>query len=172
MTPDGTFTTLYTFTDHSTNLTLMQAGDGAFYITTQFTHIGSNRYGALFKMTGKPSSVKVKLLHSFGNGNDGKFPDGPVVIAPNGNLYGETSGAGTGTDSGGDGIIYEITTDGSNYTIVHNFNDGSIPNDGISPVGGLTVGADSNLYGATAQGGAYGRGQGLFGWGTLFKLSP
>jgi uncharacterized repeat protein (TIGR03803 family) len=36
----------------------------------------------------------------------------------------------------------------------------------------LTLGADNNFYGTTAQGGACGVGPGLPGWGTLFKLSP
>jgi uncharacterized repeat protein (TIGR03803 family) len=89
-------------------------------------------------------------------------------VGPNGNLYGETFFGGTG----GDGIIYEITPDGSTYTILHNFNDGTIPNDGSAPSGGLTLGADNNLYGTTGQGGAYGVGPGSFGYGTLFKLSP
>jgi hypothetical protein len=74
-------------------------------------------------------------------------------------------------DKGGDGILYEITPDGSSYTILHNFKDGSIPNDGADPNGGLTLGADNNLYGATYAGGAYNPGPNG-GWGTLFKLSP
>lgn len=167
MKPGGAVTTLYTFTNYPANLTLMQANDGSFYGTTQFSN-RANNYGTLFKMTGTPPNVTVKNLHVFGQESDGKNPSGPVAVGPNGNLYGETSGGGTA----GDGIIYEITPDGSTYIVLHDFNDGTIPNDGSSPTGGLTLGADNNFYGTTIQGGANGVGPGLFGWGTLFKLTP
>jgi uncharacterized repeat protein (TIGR03803 family) len=167
MTPAGTVTTLYTPPDFPITLTLMQANDGSFYGTTQFSHI-ANLYGTLFKMAGTPPNVTVTILHVFGQRKDGKDPSGPVVVGPNGNLYGETFSGGTA----GAGTIYEITTDGSTYSVLHNFKDGTIPHDGSSPSGGLTLGADNNLYGATAQGGAYGTGPGSFGYGTLFKLSP
>jgi uncharacterized repeat protein (TIGR03803 family) len=169
MTPAGVVTVLYTFVDFPQGLTLMQASDGTFYGTTQFSHIANN--GTLFKMTGTPPNVTVTILHVFGQGTDGKEPSGPVVVGPNGNLYGETGSGGTGSDLNGDGILYEITPDGSTYTILHNFKDGSIPNDGASPAGGLTLGTDNNLYGATSEGGAYNPGP-FGGWGTLFKLSP
>jgi uncharacterized repeat protein (TIGR03803 family) len=167
MTPAGTVTTLYTPPDFPITLTLMQANDGSFYGTTQFSHI-ANLYGILFKMTGTPPNVTVTTLHVFGQKKDGKNPGGPVVVGPNGNLYGETFNGGTA----GAGTIYEITPDGSTYTILHNFKDGTIPHDGSSPSGGLTLGADNNLYGATAQGGKYGARPFLYGYGTLFKLSP
>lgn len=173
MTPAGAVTILYRFKNSSPDLTLMQAEDGTFYGTT-----GGNRlsgatypYGSLFKMTGTPPNVMVTILHGFGQGNDGKYPVGPVVVGPNGNLYGETQEGGTGSDTGGDGILYEITTDGSTYTILHNFKDGSITNDGAFPAGGLTLGADNNFYGATSEGGAYGSGP-FSGGGTLFRLTP
>jgi uncharacterized repeat protein (TIGR03803 family) len=171
MTPAGRVTTLNTFTNSPINLSLMQASDGNFYGTTQLADTGANRYGVVFKMTGTPPSMTVTILHSFGQGNDGRFPDGPLVLAPNGNLYGETEAGGTGPDIDGDGTIYEISTDGSTYTVVHNFNDGSIPNDGSEPEGGLTLGPDNNLYGATFAGGAYGPEPSIR-LGTLFRVTP
>jgi uncharacterized repeat protein (TIGR03803 family) len=166
MTPAGAVTILYHFKDSSLDLTLMQAKDGAFYGTTLPERSGATYpYGSLFKMTGTPPNVEVTVLHGFGQGNDGQYPIGRVVVGPNGNLYGETEAGGTGSDTGGDGILYEITTDGSTYTILHNFRDGSITNDGAYPAGGLTLGADNNFYGATSEGGAYSSG-------TLFKLTP
>jgi uncharacterized repeat protein (TIGR03803 family) len=146
MTPDGQVNRLYTFTFTDQAGTLMQASDGTFYGTT-FT--GGSLYGTVFKMTGKPPSVTVTILHAFGQGEDGQNPVDPVAVGPNGNLYGETQSGGIG----GDGIIYEISTDGSAYMVVHNFSDGSIPNDGSFPNGGLTLGADNNFYGATRSGG-------------------
>ena len=168
MTPAGAVTTLYTFNGAGspTGWTLMQASDGTFYGTN--TGIGTYNGGTVFKMTGTPPSVTVTVLHNFGQGADGASPSGPVLVGPNGNLYGETSSGGT---SGlGEGTVYEITPDGSAYTVLHNFGDGSIPNDGIYPRGGLTLGPDNNLYGTTFEGGAY--DQVANGGGTLFKLSP
>jgi uncharacterized repeat protein (TIGR03803 family) len=168
ITPAGAVTTLYTFNraGSPTGWTLMQASDGTFYGTN--TVIGMYNAGTLFKMTGTPPSVTVTVLHDFGQGDDGASPSGPVVVGPNGNLYGETSSGGS---SGlGDGTVHEIAPDGSAYTVLHNFGDGSIPNDGIYPRGGLTLGPDNNLYGTTFEGGAY--DQVANGGGTLFKLSP
>jgi uncharacterized repeat protein (TIGR03803 family) len=113
MTPAGAATTLYTFTGFPVNLTLMQASDGTFYGTTGGS---ASQYGTVFKMTGTPPNVTVTTLHVFGQGQDGTDPRGPVGVGPNGNLYGETASGGTGKD----GTIYELTTDGSTYTILHN----------------------------------------------------
>jgi uncharacterized repeat protein (TIGR03803 family) len=102
----------------------------------------------------------VTVLHSFGQGSDGKDPRG-IVEGPNGNLYGATFLGGTG----GQGTIFEVSTDGSSYTVLHNFADGTVPNDGEQPEGTLIVGADNNLYGTTLGGGSAGKG-------TVFKISP
>jgi uncharacterized repeat protein (TIGR03803 family) len=100
------------------------------------------------------------ILHLFGQGSDGTFPVGTVVQGPNGDLYGVTSRGGTA----GSGILFEVSTLGV-YTILHNFGDGSIPNDGSGPQGTLIVGKDKNLYGTTAGGGKA-------GLGTVFKFTP
>ena len=151
MTPDGTVTLLYTFTNVGQLSPLIQGNDGNFYGTTSYV-----ADGVVFKMT--PNHV-VSTLHTFGQGTDGQFPDG-LVQGPTGNLYG-TTGLGGSADGG---TIYEIATDGSSYTILHNFGDGSVTNDGNSP-GPLVVGSDNNLYGTTSAGGISNRG-------TIFKISP
>jgi len=43
-------------------------------------------------------------IHIFGSGSDGQMPDGGLVMAPDGALYGETSAGGAKND----GIIYEL----------------------------------------------------------------
>ena len=163
MTPAGVVSTIYTFTDGSVlQAPLIQTADGNFYGTTVRGASGPTQSGTVFKMS--PAGV-ITILHAFGQGSDGSQPSGTVVQGPNGNLYGATSFGGTGRkEIGGDGIIFEITTDGSSYTVLHNFDDGTIPNDGIWPTG-LILGLDNNLYGTTFEGGSVGEG-------TLFKYSP
>jgi uncharacterized repeat protein (TIGR03803 family) len=147
MTPDGNVTILYT-AQHGLYSPLIQGTDGDFY--------GTNGT-ALFKMT--PDHV-VSVLHTFGQGSDGNGPIG-VVQGPTGNLYGVTQTGGTANF----GIIYEVSTDGSSYNILHNFADGSISKDGRNPGSVLVVGLDNNLYGATPFGGVGNRG-------TIFRISP
>jgi uncharacterized repeat protein (TIGR03803 family) len=84
-----------------------------------------------------------------------------VVQGPNGNLYGVALAGGTTNG----GVLFEISTDGSSYTILHKFGDGSVPNDGIAPSGPLLVGSDKNLYGETSSGGTANQG-------IIFKFSP
>jgi uncharacterized repeat protein (TIGR03803 family) len=85
----------------------------------------------------------------------------PINWRRNDNLYGVTGQGGTA----GFGVIFEISTNSSTYTILHNFGDGSVANDGKDPVGPLVVGKDKNLYGTTTAGGSA-------GLGTVFKITP
>jgi uncharacterized repeat protein (TIGR03803 family) len=160
MTPAGKVTILYQFPNVLTNegpaAPLIQASDGNFYGTTEAG--GKYSLGSVFKMT---ANFKVTTLHSFGNGTDGFIANGALVQGPNRNLYGMTARGGTAKV----GTIYEISTDGSSYTILHNFADGSVTNDGYEPSGALTVGSDNNLYGTTTMGGSA-------NLGTIFKISP
>jgi uncharacterized repeat protein (TIGR03803 family) len=136
---------------------LIQASDGNFYGMSGEGLFGMSSTPSVFSMT--PSGV-VTILHTFGQGSDGTFPWGTVVQAPNGNLYGTTSSGGTA----GHGVLFEISTNGTSYTILHNFGDGSVANDGNFPTGTLIVGHDKNLYGTTEGGGSA-------GLGTVFKFS-
>jgi uncharacterized repeat protein (TIGR03803 family) len=137
---------------------MIQASNGTFYgIGATFNDIGTESPGFVFSYT--PNSY-VSVIHTFGQGSDGNYPLGTVVQGPNSNLYGITPLGGTA----GHGIIFEVSTLG-NYTIVHNFGDGSVPNDGLSPTGTLVVGKDNNLYGTTTGGGTA-------GLGTIFKFTP
>jgi uncharacterized repeat protein (TIGR03803 family) len=78
----------------------------------------------------------ITTIHTF-QGSDGRLPNG-LVQGPNGNLYGTTQLGGTA----GNGVVFEISTDGSLFTVLHNFGDGTITHDGKNPVGSLLVGPD------------------------------
>jgi uncharacterized repeat protein (TIGR03803 family) len=151
VTPGGKVSVVYSFssTEGPMNGPLIEGSDGNFYGTEA---------NSVFKLT---PGGKFTVLHIFGKGKDGKGPAGAVAQGPNGNLYGMCFGGGTA----GDGTIYEVSTDGFSYAVLHNFGDGSIPNDGQNPNENLLLGSDNNFYGTTSQGGSAGKG-------TIFKVSP
>jgi len=156
MTPAGKVTNLYTFPFTFGLGPLVQDAAGNFYGTTDLN--GTYSSGTVFKMT--PQHV-VSILHSFGQKPDGSDPDTTVVIGPHGNLYGTTPTGGTA----GGGVVYQLAPDGSSYTVLHNFYDGSVNNDGYYPQSALIVGADNNLYGTTNGGGSA-------NLGVVFKIVP
>ena len=156
MSPGGQVSFLYSFPAFVIpNSSLIQDKNGNFYGTT----ISGGTYdgGVVFMMT---PTFTVTILRSFGQGNDGVNPDG-LVFGPNGNLYGVTYIGWTNQV----GSVFELSSDGTSYTVLHNFGDGSVPNDGDGPNGPLFLGSDNSLYGTTQDGGSA-------GLGTVFKISP
>jgi hypothetical protein len=111
------------------------------------------------------------ILHSFGGGDDGFFPDAGVVIDSAGNLYGTTEYGGylSSYCEDGCGIVFEasppVTQGGAwAYAVIHQFRG----TDGANPVDSLIFDQASNLYGTTMEGQG---GQGA-SEGTVFELSP
>jgi uncharacterized repeat protein (TIGR03803 family) len=100
---------------------------------------------------------KERVLHSFGKGGDGEYPESSLV-AVNGTLYGVTPNGGTN----GKGIVFSLTQSGTER-ILHNF---GLPPDGDGPEAGLLY-LNGILYG-TAEGG----GKAEYGGGTVFTVSP
>jgi len=107
------------------------------------------------------------ITHNFtGSGNDGSTPFAGLVQGTNGNLYGTTQYGG----SNGQGIVFEVSPDGSTYTTLYSFCSKPLCVDGANPYGGLVLATDGNLYGTT-----YGDQNptcGAFGCGTIFKITP
>jgi uncharacterized repeat protein (TIGR03803 family) len=104
--PDGTETTLYTFTDTGVNANPMAGltmdGVGNLYGTTYgFSD------GAVFKLA--PDGTE-KLLYSFTGGDDGSQPLGGLIMDGKGHLYGTTSGGGGGdcNNGFGCGAVFEL----------------------------------------------------------------
>jgi uncharacterized repeat protein (TIGR03803 family) len=94
---------------------------------------------------------------------DGLMPRGNLILS-GGTLYGATSGGGPN----GSGTIFSMSTNGSNFTVLHAFATNlpsGAPNftnsDGATPNGLLLSGG--TLYGTTQQGGTN-------GYGTVFSL--
>jgi uncharacterized repeat protein (TIGR03803 family) len=107
---------------------------------------------------------RYQVLHAFGKRGDGGGVWCRVVLDPKGNLYGTTSGGGTGNQ----GVVFELSPrpDGKwTEEILHNFP--SFPNDGQGPTdygSGLILDPAGHLYGTTLGGGP----QDI---GTVFELT-
>jgi len=97
-------------------------------------------------------------LHNF-NYTDGDDPQGSLVQATNGNLYGTTYGGG----ANGAGTVFKITPSGT-LTTVYSFCAQSGCSDGEYPYTALVQATNGSLYGTTTGGGAYGDG-------TVFKIT-
>jgi uncharacterized repeat protein (TIGR03803 family) len=68
--------------------------------------------GVVFKLSPQDGKWAESVLHSFGNGSDGIFPGGGLVLDSSGDLFGVTEQGGyTGDPCGqeGCGVVFEIT---------------------------------------------------------------
>jgi uncharacterized repeat protein (TIGR03803 family) len=153
-----TLTTLHAFngTDGGNSTAgLILATDGNFYGTTS-RGTGAASDGTVFRIT--PSGV-LTTLHTFcsqSGCSDGSVPEGSLIQATDGNLYGTTS----------DGKVFKITLSGT-LTILGNLVSGS--------AAALVQGTDGNFYGTTVHGGAnscIGFGGHRVSCGTIFKITP
>ena len=107
---------------------------------------GAKSFGTIFRINTNGSNYAV--LHSFPDRNvtsDGYTPYGSLILLDD-TLFGMASNGG-GTN---DGVIFQIGTDGSDYTIIHRFGDGTVANDGGAPYGDPIL-VDTSLYGMTSN---------------------
>lgn len=175
ITPSGELTTLYTFSGGIDGYMpyggVVQATDGNFYGTTEFSQNGNETfYGTVFRVT---PQGRLTTLYTFGTFGDqgqqslGQQPLGGLIQAADGRLYGTTFVGGSNPDLcgywRGCGTIYRTTLAGTLET-VHNFQY----TDGANPEAGLIQGVDGNLYGTTLQGGL---GPCDSGCGTAFSIT-
>jgi uncharacterized repeat protein (TIGR03803 family) len=99
----------------------------------------------------------LTVLHSFTanpSNADGANPSGSLYLSGN-TLYGTTVYGG----SVGWGTVFSLGTDGSAFSTIYNFSDGS---DGANPSGGVIL-SNNTLYGTASRGGTSDTG-------TLFAL--
>jgi uncharacterized repeat protein (TIGR03803 family) len=115
---------------------------------------GNTGCGTVFSISTKGSE---KVLHSFGEGNDGELPYAGL-IAVNGRLYGTTAFGGS-YDAG---TVFSISTTGKEQ-VLHSF-DGA---DGARPIASL-IGVNGTLFGTTSFGGV---GSCENACGTVFSIS-
>jgi uncharacterized repeat protein (TIGR03803 family) len=155
---DGTgFTVLHSFTGGSNDGkspygSLLLSGSKLYGMTSSG---GSANLGTIFSFDASGSNFSV--LDSFAGGNDGQVPLGSLTQLGS-HLYGMTPDGG----SAGDGTLFQIDTDGSNYSLLHTFT--GAPSDGRLPKGALLAVGPSTLYGMTDLGGASDQG-------TIFSIT-
>jgi uncharacterized repeat protein (TIGR03803 family) len=169
ITPSGTETVLYSFGsipgDGSSPLAgLVQASDGLFYGTTR--RGGATNSGTIFRI----SALGVyEKLYAFGAAPDGLDPQGDLIEAADGYLYGTTVWGGPYQFSDGfEGTLYRISKAGA-YSQLYTFGDAA--SDGQWPFAGLSVGSDGALYGTTFKSGPRGQPALINSGGTFFKFA-
>src|SRR5579872_559630 len=171
ITPNGSFTTLYSFCAQSACSDgsypeggLVQANDGNLYGTTSMAGSTCQTfcYGTVFRIT---PAGKLTTLHRF-SGGDGREPIANLIQGLDGNLYGTTYGGGGSQicNSAGCGTIFKITLTGQ-FTKLYKFTRG----DGAYPAAPLVQGTDGNFYGTTFGGG---NPVCTSGCGTVFEITP
>jgi uncharacterized repeat protein (TIGR03803 family) len=130
---------------------LIQATDGNFYGVT--SNGGQNGTGAVYRISPWPN-WQLTLLYSFGptTGTDGQNPNGGLIQASDGYMYGTTTAGGVN----GTGSVFRISLIGTESTI-YSFAD-STSGDAMTPYGALLEANDGNLYGTGFNGGANGSG--------------
>jgi uncharacterized repeat protein (TIGR03803 family) len=166
ITSKGTLTTLYNFCSQP-NCTdgaapdgaVVQAIDGNLYGTT--LEGGANNAGTIFRISTKGALTTLYNFCSLPNCTDGAAPEGAMLQATDGNLYGTTSGGGVNSS----GTVFKISTDGT-LTTLYRFGG----TDGYQPVSGLVQATDGNFYGTTDSGGASNSNCPL-GCGTVFRIT-
>ncbi|HSC18790.1 MAG TPA: choice-of-anchor tandem repeat GloVer-containing protein [Rhizomicrobium sp.] len=157
---DSIIYTLTYGTDGGNVWDLDASSDGAIYGVTNF--YGQYGYGTVFKLTPNlKNKYTFSVIYSFRGGNDGAYGTGINFDAASGNLYGATSGGGTGSQ----GTVFRLVPGGNGWTetVLHSFvsgSDGAYPYS--RPIVDRTTGA---LYGTTTRGGTN-------DGGTVYMVQP
>ncbi len=141
---NGTTSSLYSFdsiTGQYPYSWLIQGSNGLFYGMTQYG--GSNDEGVVFSFDPKTNIEKV--VSTFNDAN-GDYPQGNLLQAWNGLIYGMAPEGGTNYE----GVLFYYNPTTGKDSVLVNLSD----NIGFSPYGGLIQGSDGLLYGMTYSGGA------------------
>ncbi|MBS4028044.1 MAG: hypothetical protein KGZ58_05330, partial [Ignavibacteriales bacterium] len=144
--------------------TMALANNGKLYGMTNGG--GEDGSGVIFEYD--PYSNTYSKMHDFyeDNSGNGSEPQGGLLQASNGLLYGMTERGG----ANGAGIIFSMDITTNTFTKLHDFGT-----DGANPYGTLIQASNGKLYGVTNQtsgggGGGGGEGKNLSGNGVLFAF--
>jgi len=124
---------------------VVQDAAGNLYGTTSAG--GANNLGTIYKIAaGTQAFSKLADL----DGKSGSAPYTPLLIGPDGLLYGTATGGGTSNN----GTIFRLSPQGGKIELLHSFSG----QDGDGPFSGLTAGKGGVLYGTTDVGGVNNKG--------------
>lgn len=172
LSPDGnggwTQTLIYSFTGGADggnpvgDLVFDKAGN--LYGVT-FSGGAISNSGVAFELSPSNGAWTQTVIHTFGTGSDGAFPNGTLAIDQFGSLYGTTGTGGTQKL----GTAFKLALSGGTWqeTILRNF--GPATPDGNSPFGGVILDSAGNVYGTSSAGAG-----GCFrsGCGAVWELTP
>ncbi len=115
--------------------------------------------GTVYQLSPSGSGWTEAVLHSFGTtGSDGEAPFAGLLRDSAGNLYGTTVGGGSNNGS----TVFEFSPSNGSFTFSVLY---TLPSNDTYSESRLVMDPAGNLYGTTVEGGMY-------GYGTVFKLSP
>jgi uncharacterized repeat protein (TIGR03803 family) len=139
------------------NLQGGMATDGTSYYGTTYQG-GANGFGTLFQYN--PSTGQLTTLFNFNRNPNGSYPLADVLYDGKGNLYGTTFGGGGHSSASNAccGTVWKYSLSSGTLTTLVSFDGDSVPADGISPQGGITLDSNGNLFGTTSQGGSFSDG--------------
>ncbi|NVO21084.1 MAG: T9SS type A sorting domain-containing protein [Bacteroidetes bacterium] len=148
----------YDFADPGGNPygSLMRASNGNLYGMTYYG--GANNVGSLFQYDPRTWSFTIKYDFDL---LDGRYPQGSLMQASDGMLYGMATEGGNST-SNDNGVIFKFNPQTDTYTKLFDF-DGATS--GSVPYGALMQASDGMLYGMTSLGG-------VNDMGVLFQFNP
>jgi uncharacterized repeat protein (TIGR03803 family) len=156
LTPNGTESVLYAFTDqynHGIGPTSGVIADHSGNFYGEAGYGGQYDEGVVYKLSADGSE---SIVFSFLGGPDGSSPAGGLIMDAQGNLYGVTPENGANDV----GTIFKLTPDGViTILYVFDFGDG-----GYTPGGPLIADESGNLYGTAIYGGGANAG-------TVFELT-
>jgi uncharacterized repeat protein (TIGR03803 family) len=133
--------------------TLIQASDGMLYGMTD--RGGANNMGTLFQYNPITSTYTVKV--DFAGASNGRDPQGSLMQASDGKLYGMTFLGGIQDN----GVLFQYDPATSVYTKKIDFNGVN----GVTPYGSLMQATDGQLYGVA-------KGGGTNSMGVMFQYNP
>ncbi len=158
-------------------------------MTTEGSPISGSVLGAFLST----AHAQLNQLYAFqynantiSNYPDGETPMAELIQGADGNYYTTTFAGGSGACfddvqnlTPGCGAVVKITPAGV-FSVLYSFpfdTSTNVAPNGMFPVAGLLQGPDGNFYGVTSGGGSSGTSycqpvQGIFGCGTIFKLTP
>lgn len=134
---------------------LTLANDGNFYgVTAEGGNdattcpIKSYGCGTVFRMTPGGTLTTVYTFCTQTGCPDGQIPQGQLIQAKDGDLYGTTDGGGSSYDQG---TVFKISLQGK-LTTLHDFCSTGVCTDGALPYAGVIQGKDGDFYGTTGIG--------------------